>query len=43
MKLKELGKEELRDLERVLGLLLIDEPDILMSKLQEKIQDKLGI
>lgn len=40
MKLQELSKYELKQLEATIGQLLIDEPDMKLSELQERI---LGI
>jgi len=41
MKLEEMSEGELRELERALGQLLIDEPDMKISELQEKILEML--
>lgn len=43
MKLKDMSEDELRALERTIGHLLIDEPDIKLSELQDKILDMLGV
>lgn len=43
MKLRDMSESELRALERTIGQLLIDEPDMKLSELQDKILDLLGV